>query len=83
MFNFSDFHLDGTLDVPYNLLPTRFIKSWNIIINCLCVYAFEFVCTPLNLSKVYSFWSIMNGLCVYAFECAYTQVNLCGVQVVP
>ncbi len=50
MFNFFDYHLDGTLEVPYNLSPTRFIKSWNIIINGLCVYPFELVFGPLSLS---------------------------------
>jgi len=61
VFNFSDFHLDGTLDVPYNLLPTRFIRSWNIIINCLCVYAFEFIFGPLSLYRVYNSWNIIRA----------------------
>jgi hypothetical protein len=79
VFNFFYYHLDGTLEVPYNLSPTRFIKSWNIIIKGLCVYAFELVFGPLSFYKVYNSWSIINGLCVYAFEFVCTPLSLSKV----
>jgi hypothetical protein len=49
LFNVFDYHLHDPLDVGYNLSIPRFVGSWNIIINSIClghIRAWEY---PTNL----------------------------------